>query len=607
MIDFQGIQSKLWVNDHWIRFRLIIGDHKNIITFLESNNILFLSELKLDFSTIPFELHGKGNSKNLLEYLSNNVDNNSLISKFLDYFLNKTLNIKYYENEENVNFVFSEDTDWQFFQIVVNPPKQITITTTTTTTTIPETTTTTTVPETTTTTTIPETTTTTTIPETTTTTTVPETTTTTTIPETTTTTTTILEILNQNLVALYNFEGNSGDSINERHGTDSNTIIVTGKIGIYAYKYQQAYSYFDWPISGFPFSIAFWVYIPSIPDYSFPGFELGDIVNSSSVYKGLNIYIDGTLNIGQINISYCNGFSSGSNGRYSWQTASGTFTQFDEWVYVTVTCDESIYIAPVVTINNIGVNINYVGGTADSLVFTNSKMYLNVKSLNNASPGIYSDNRLCYVDQLEFWNRILTTNEKSLLYNNGVGYDFNFNHFINTSNGKFQMIINIMSVTIDGSNIVVNDEIAIIDTKSVIRPLDTGVYISVEIPVTCACAKLTQIIDFNDENSYLTLIALHDDYSQNKGFTTYDKIDYRIWDHNNREITQNTCEFIVTYYDINTKLPLSGTTPVFYPYDTVYVKLEINTSNQPIINITTTTTTTISPTLGSLFIHIPNL
>ena len=95
-LSLLGIPSKFWFNDHWVRFNIIIGEHQNVITFLESNNILFLSEFTLDFSTIPIELHGNGNSKNLLEYLSNNVDNYSLVSKFLDYFLNIILNMKYY-------------------------------------------------------------------------------------------------------------------------------------------------------------------------------------------------------------------------------------------------------------------------------------------------------------------------------------------------------------------------------------------------------------------------------------------------------------------------------------------------------------------------------
>ena len=56
---------------------------ENIITFLDFHELSFLKYMKLDFTQIPFLLHGKGKSENLLEYLANNTDNDILIVQFV--------------------------------------------------------------------------------------------------------------------------------------------------------------------------------------------------------------------------------------------------------------------------------------------------------------------------------------------------------------------------------------------------------------------------------------------------------------------------------------------------------------------------------------------
>ena len=81
------IESLVWVSDHWVKFRLILVNYENIIMFLEYHGLSFLSTMDLDFTKIPFLLHGKGNSKNLLQYLANNTDNNYLIFQFIEYFI----------------------------------------------------------------------------------------------------------------------------------------------------------------------------------------------------------------------------------------------------------------------------------------------------------------------------------------------------------------------------------------------------------------------------------------------------------------------------------------------------------------------------------------
>ena len=81
------VNSNLWYIDQNIKLKIKLGIYQNILIFFNDNDILFLSEMKLDFTQIPFLYHGSGDSKTLIEYLSNNSDNNDLIYRFLQYFL----------------------------------------------------------------------------------------------------------------------------------------------------------------------------------------------------------------------------------------------------------------------------------------------------------------------------------------------------------------------------------------------------------------------------------------------------------------------------------------------------------------------------------------
>jgi hypothetical protein len=176
-----------WANGNNIKFKLKPGSYTNIIDFFNKNNISFLAETEINFNEVPINLRGKGHSNNLVQYLSNNNSNPSLINNFLNYYVSQIAKIKY-SNGYKIFFAFSETTDWHTMNFRVFDSDFINLTSTTTTTLAPVTTTTTTLAPTTTTTT-----TTTLAPTTTTTTTTlapPTTTTTTTVVPTTTTTTT---------------------------------------------------------------------------------------------------------------------------------------------------------------------------------------------------------------------------------------------------------------------------------------------------------------------------------------------------------------------------------------------------------------------------------
>lgn len=159
---FNGISAMCWNGSFWVKFRLFPNKYNNFLTFLSAQNIYFLAEMKLDFTKIPKTLHGHGNSNNLLEYISNNSGDVSLVLSFINYFIISIARIKY-SSGKNLNFVILPESTWQKSLFIAQgsyiPPVP---TTTTTTTPAPTTTTTTTLAPTTTTTTTPGTTTTTT-------------------------------------------------------------------------------------------------------------------------------------------------------------------------------------------------------------------------------------------------------------------------------------------------------------------------------------------------------------------------------------------------------------------------------------------------------------
>ena len=132
------IPSKCWYEDNWVEFNLQIDEYENIIDFLYLNKLDFLANMNIDFDSIPISLHGRGRSKNLLDYLANNTNNISLIKDFIQYFIFNMTKIKYFTGEK-LNYNLSDSSKWQTSKMLVSgylPDK----TTTTTTTFLPTTT-----------------------------------------------------------------------------------------------------------------------------------------------------------------------------------------------------------------------------------------------------------------------------------------------------------------------------------------------------------------------------------------------------------------------------------------------------------------------------------
>jgi hypothetical protein len=120
------VSSKVWFIDHYVSFLLNTKTtYQNIIIFLKENNLTFLATL--NFGTIPATLHGKGQSNNLLEYLSNNYGDVKLIKIFLIYFLDKIVKISY-STGQKINFIFGNETRWQNLSMWVLPYSMTTTT-----------------------------------------------------------------------------------------------------------------------------------------------------------------------------------------------------------------------------------------------------------------------------------------------------------------------------------------------------------------------------------------------------------------------------------------------------------------------------------------------
>jgi len=110
-------QSKLWINNNWVYFKIKIGTYTNIITFLDDNNISFIKYNYIDFTKIPSVIYGYGKSTNLLEYLSNNNNNGNLIISFLNYFLN-SLKFSYIDGSA-IRILMVNNIDWKISNVIV--------------------------------------------------------------------------------------------------------------------------------------------------------------------------------------------------------------------------------------------------------------------------------------------------------------------------------------------------------------------------------------------------------------------------------------------------------------------------------------------------------
>jgi len=105
----KGIPAIFWNSTHWVKFIMKIGAHENFLVFLEDSQISFMSDEPIE---IPLALHGNGVSRTLLEYFANNTNDNYLITKFLNYYID-IMNFRYYDVDEKLIYEFGNSEKWQ--------------------------------------------------------------------------------------------------------------------------------------------------------------------------------------------------------------------------------------------------------------------------------------------------------------------------------------------------------------------------------------------------------------------------------------------------------------------------------------------------------------
>ena len=215
--------------------------------------------------------------------------------------------------------------------------------------------------------------------------------------------------LTTGLISVYNFENDSSDYYGSYNATSYNNSYPAGKLGTYGIGYNgvDAFTTFQgsWGITGFPFSISLWAALASTNDMII----ISDINNSDST-AGHGFFIQIPFN------SVWVGYYDVSGGITQWSGAT-SFGTTDVYKHVTLTCDTSPSTAPIITINNTLVTgLTLVSNTATSLYTGGAVMCANVVSIA-LSPTYFSGR----MDQLAIWNRVLSSGDKTKLYNGGSG------------------------------------------------------------------------------------------------------------------------------------------------------------------------------------------
>lgn len=220
--------------------------------------------------------------------------------------------------------------------------------------------------------------------------------------------------LNNNLIAVWELEETSGtrnDSKGSNHLTDNNTVLsATGKIGTAAdfevtnSEYLSITDNTDLSTGDIDFTLAFWVQLESkSANMFFPTKQAGagsrefnTQYNSTADRFRFGVSNDGTATV---NVD--------ANALGSPSTAT--------WYFIVVWHD-----ATANTIN-IQVNDGTVNSTSHTTGVFNSTAAFTIGA--TAVPASYHDG---LIDNVYFWKRVLTTDERTALYNSGNGKDYPF-------------------------------------------------------------------------------------------------------------------------------------------------------------------------------------
>jgi hypothetical protein len=218
-----------------------------------------------------------------------------------------------------------------------------------------------------------------------------------------------------NLKAYWKLDESSGvryDQVNSHNMTDVNTVSsTTGKIGTSANfnaangerLYTASHPDLEFGVDE-PFTVSAWVYLTSKSNYRS---IVGKAVNESN--RQFHLYYHTTLN------------------RYAWlvKLPAGNFNYFyansfipplNTWTFIVAWHD------PVANTINIQINDGTIESDPHAGTGSNTAPFHIGSYITNSSQYVWSGR----IDEVGFWKRVLTTDERSALYNSGAGLTFPF-------------------------------------------------------------------------------------------------------------------------------------------------------------------------------------
>ena len=217
--------------------------------------------------------------------------------------------------------------------------------------------------------------------------------------------------LDSSIYGAWNGENNANDSVGTNHGTLMNgTTFTTGKLGK-AFTFDGVNDYIEFPsntmnLTG-DFTISFWVNLSSLTGHQF---FISNVVNQSSLYRGFAIVKNNTTNL--INVQFYNSNSSVD-------VFSSSAMVANTWYNIVLTrksgVSTKLYVNGVLSGSNTS--------TMDPNYYTSQACQIGGYN-NTASPATYFTNG--NIDSLTTWNKAISQDEVTQLYNLGTGTQYPF-------------------------------------------------------------------------------------------------------------------------------------------------------------------------------------
>ena len=250
--------------------------------------------------------------------------------------------------------------------------------------------------------------------------------------------------LKTSLFAAYNGESNTNDSVSTNHGTLVNgTTFTDGKIGK-AFTFDGVNDYVSLPDNSLnltgDFTISVWVY----PTAGTPQSILSNIAYASgTVYKGWQLDINNVSGAWPYKVTFATGQGPANNAYTGWEYRTTSLTQ-NAWNHILIKRVGGVNtycwvnnISQSYTLFGIGANIT----TNPTYHTTQYNTIGSSKQLSGAVSNYLANGSK--VDGVTVWNKALTDDERTQLYNSGKGAQYitdNFykpttNDALNTYNG----------------------------------------------------------------------------------------------------------------------------------------------------------------------------